>query len=95
MRRPSPKVAIFITIIVKFPIVQIVTMVLGFLIVALEYPIPILKGTAIHRSIALRVVLLIIQAAGTVLFYQVSFHTPCITSFLMRNNRVQMRHCGH
>ncbi|KAG1746300.1 ATP adenylyltransferase-domain-containing protein [Suillus occidentalis] len=68
--QPSPKVAIFITVIVKFPIVQIVTMVLGFLIVALEYPIPILKGTAIHRSIALRVVLLIIQAAGTVLFYQ-------------------------
>jgi hypothetical protein len=45
-------------------------MVLGLTIVALEYPIPVLKGTAIHRSIALRVVLLILQAAGTVLFYQ-------------------------
>ncbi|KAG2342474.1 hypothetical protein BDR05DRAFT_1060214 [Suillus weaverae] len=68
--QPSPKFAVFITIIVKFPIVQIVTMVLGFIIIALEYPIPMLKGTAIHRSIALRVVLLILQAAGTVLFYQ-------------------------
>ncbi|KAG1746134.1 hypothetical protein EDB19DRAFT_1894278 [Suillus lakei] len=68
--QPSPKVAIFITVIVKFPIVQIATMALGFTMIALEYPIPILKGTAIHRSIALRVVLLIIQAAGTVLFYQ-------------------------
>jgi len=69
-------------------------MVLGFTMVALEYPIPVLKGTAIHRSIALRVVLLIFQAAGTVLFYQVSFRTSCITSFLMQHNRVQMRHCG-
>lgn len=68
--QPSPKFAIFITVIVKFPIVQIATMALGFVMVALEYPIPILKGTAIQRSIALKVVLLIMQAAGTVLFYQ-------------------------
>lgn len=68
--QPSPKFAVFITVIVKFPIVQILTMGLGITIVALEYPIPSLKGTAIHRSIALRVVLLIMQAAGAVLFYQ-------------------------
>jgi len=68
--QPSPKFALFINVIVKYPIVQIGTMALGFTIIALEYPIPILKGTAIFRSIALRVVLLIMQAAGTVLFYQ-------------------------
>lgn len=68
--QPSPKFALFINVIVKYPIVQIGTMALGFIIIALEYPIPILKGTAIFRSIALRVVLLIMQAAGTVLFYQ-------------------------
>jgi len=68
--QPSPKFALFINVIVKYPIVQIGTMALGFTIIALEYPIPILKGTAIYRSIALRVVLLIMQAAGTVLFYQ-------------------------
>ncbi|KAG0698135.1 hypothetical protein DFH29DRAFT_113520 [Suillus ampliporus] len=68
--QPSPKFAIFISIIVKLPIVQIVTMVLGFTMIALEYPLPILKGTAIHRSIALRVVLLTMQASAAVLFYQ-------------------------
>ncbi|KAG2055228.1 hypothetical protein BDR06DRAFT_1020451 [Suillus hirtellus] len=68
--QPSPKFALFINVIVKYPIVQIGTMALGFIIIALEYPIPILKGTAIFRSITLRVVLLIMQAAGTVLFYQ-------------------------
>jgi len=70
--QPSPKFALFINVIVKYPIVQIGTMALGFTIIALEYPIPILKGTAIFRSVALRVVLLIMQAAGTVLFYRVS-----------------------
>jgi ATP adenylyltransferase len=73
LARPSPKVAIFITIIVKFPIMQIVTMVLGFVIIALEYPLPVLKGTALHRSLALRVVLLIQLSSVAVLFYQVSF----------------------
>ncbi|KAG1731503.1 uncharacterized protein EDB91DRAFT_1154310 [Suillus paluster] len=68
--QPSPKVAIFITVIVKHPIVQIATMALGFIMITLEYPLPVLKGTAIHRSIILRVVLLTIQASGTVLFYQ-------------------------
>lgn len=92
--RPSPKSALFINVIAKHPIVQIGTMALGFTIIALEYPIPILKGTAIFRSIALRVVLLIMQAAGTVLFYQVSLHTSCTASFLTQYNRVQMRHYG-
>ncbi|OAX37404.1 hypothetical protein K503DRAFT_719819 [Rhizopogon vinicolor AM-OR11-026] len=68
--QPSPKVAIFITIIVKFPLIQIITMVLGFIIIALEYPLPVLKGTALYRSIALRVVLLIQLSSVAVLFYQ-------------------------
>jgi len=68
--QPSPKVAIFITIIVKFPIIQIVTMVMGFFMIALEYPLPVLKGTALHRSLALRVVLLIQLSSAAVLFYQ-------------------------
>jgi len=71
--RPSPKVAVFITIIVKFPVIQIATMVLGFSITALEYPAPILKGTALHRSFGLRVVLLMVQAIVAALFYQVRF----------------------
>ncbi|KAG9316614.1 hypothetical protein JVU11DRAFT_2668 [Chiua virens] len=68
--QPSPKLQAFITIIVKFPVIQIVAMVLGFIMIAIEYPAPFLKASPIHRSISLRVVLLVLQASLTVLFYQ-------------------------
>ncbi|KAH0827857.1 ATP adenylyltransferase-domain-containing protein [Lanmaoa asiatica] len=68
--QPSPKVHMFIAVIIKLPIVQIVAMVLGFILIALEYPLPTVKGSRIHRSIPLRVVLLILQSFLTVLFYQ-------------------------
>lgn len=68
--QPSPKVAVFITVIVKFPVLQAITMALGLIMVTLEYPAPVLKGTAIHRSFGLRVVLLTIQASVAVFFYQ-------------------------
>ncbi|OAX37403.1 hypothetical protein K503DRAFT_850460 [Rhizopogon vinicolor AM-OR11-026] len=70
--QPSPKVAVFITIIVKLPIIQIVTMVLGFIMIALEYPLPIINGTAVHRNFSLRVVILILQGIVAALFYQLT-----------------------
>ncbi|KAG1746135.1 ATP adenylyltransferase-domain-containing protein [Suillus lakei] len=74
--QPSPKVAVFITVIVKFPVLQAITMALGLIMVTLEYPAPILKGTAIHRSFGLRVVLLTIQASVAVFFYQRLWRGP-------------------
>ncbi|KZT10674.1 uncharacterized protein LAESUDRAFT_643259 [Laetiporus sulphureus 93-53] len=68
--QPSPKVAFFITIIVKIPLVQLLSMASGFAMVAFEYPAPFLKGTAIHRSFVFRIVWLILQAFLAVLFYQ-------------------------
>ncbi|KAG6903057.1 hypothetical protein C0995_006244 [Termitomyces sp. Mi166 len=68
--QPGPNAAIFITIIVKAPIIQILSMVLGMFIVALEFPLPPLKKFAIHRSIVLRIVLLSFQAFLAILFYQ-------------------------
>jgi len=68
--QPSPKVHIFIMLIVKIPVVQILTMVSGFLLISLEYPLPMFKGTILHRSIPLRIVLLTIQSFLAVLFYQ-------------------------
>ncbi|KAF5380466.1 hypothetical protein D9615_004623 [Tricholomella constricta] len=62
--------AIFISIIVKVPVVQILTMLLGMFIIALEFPLPQLKSLAIHRSIVLRIVLLLFQTFLTILFYQ-------------------------
>jgi len=68
--QPSPNAAIFITLIVKAPVIQILTMLSGFFMIALEFPVPQLKGFAIHRSIVLRIVLLLMQAFISVLFYQ-------------------------
>ncbi|KAF4567599.1 hypothetical protein EYR40_006600 [Pleurotus pulmonarius] len=62
--------AIFVTLIIKAPIIPILSMLLGHLMLALEFPLPQLKGLAIHRSIVLRVVLLLFQTFLTVLFYQ-------------------------
>jgi len=68
--QPSPNAAIFITIIVDFPIIQSLAMVIGLFMIALEFPLPALKGTAIHRSIVLRIVMLLMQTAVSLLYYQ-------------------------
>jgi len=62
--------AIFVTVIVKAPIIQLLTMLSAFFILALEFPLPQLKGTFMHRSIVLRVVLLVMQASSAIMFYQ-------------------------
>lgn len=61
----------FITIIVKAPVLQILSALLAFTIIVLEYPAPFLKGTSIYRSLTVRVVLLIAQAFLAILYYQV------------------------
>jgi hypothetical protein len=59
--------------IVKAPVIQVIAIVLAGLIIALELPVPYLKGTKLHRTIALRVPLLLVQAFFAILFYQVNF----------------------
>jgi len=66
----SPNAAIFITLIVKAPVVQIFTMISGLFLIALEFPLPALKSFAIHRSLVLRIVALLMQAFLAILFYQ-------------------------
>lgn len=68
--QPAPNAALFIAIIVKIPVVQIMSMLLGMFLIAIEIPIRPVKGTAIHRSLVLRVVLLLFQAFLAFLFYQ-------------------------
>jgi type VI protein secretion system component VasK len=67
---------IFINIIIKAPIVQILTMLSGFAILNFELPNPLLKGTAVHRSLVLRLVLLLFQTFLAILFYQVCHWFP-------------------
>jgi hypothetical protein len=68
--QPSPNAAVFIAVIVTVPAVQLLTMALAFFMLAIEYPLPLLKHRAIQRSMVLRVVVLILQASAAVLFYQ-------------------------
>lgn len=69
--RPSPKVAVFIAIIVKIPAIQLLTMVLAAIILCIELPLPLIKPLSLYRSLVLRIVLLIFQACSSLLFYQV------------------------
>ena len=48
-------------------------MMTGLFMIALEFPLPQLKSLAIHRSIVLRIVILLFQTFLAILFYQASF----------------------
>lgn len=69
--RPAASDSLFITIIVQIPLVQILNLLIGFVLLALEYPAPFLKGSAIHRSFPIRIVLLLLQTFFAILYYQV------------------------
>ncbi|KAF9529233.1 hypothetical protein CPB83DRAFT_852908 [Crepidotus variabilis] len=68
--QPAPGAALFITLIVKAPVVPIISMVLGMAILAIELPAPMVKQLSIYRSLPLRVILLLFQVFFTILFYQ-------------------------
>lgn len=96
--RPANNVAIFITIMVKAPIVQLFSMMLAFGILALDYPAPFLKGTSVHRSFVLRVVVLLLQAFLAIMYYQVRSDTPCPSHHVLTQTycgRAQTALYGH
>jgi len=68
--QPGKSALPFVAVIVKVPIVQIFAMLTGMTLIALEFPLPPLRKTAIHRSFVVRIMLLIQQAALTILLYQ-------------------------
>jgi len=68
--QPAQQDAFFIDIIVKAPIIPAFSIVLGLIIVALEYPAPFMKGLAAQRSMVCKVVLLLFQAFFAIFFYQ-------------------------
>jgi hypothetical protein len=69
--RPAKQDAFFISIIVKAPVIPIISLLLGLVILALEYPAPFIKGTSAYRSMVIRIVLLVFQVFFAILFYQV------------------------
>jgi hypothetical protein len=69
--QPAPGAAVFITLIVKAPIIQILAMILALGLIALEFtPLPKVKELAIYRSFVVRIVLLSFQAFLCILYYQ-------------------------
>jgi len=68
--QPAKGAAIFITVIVKLPIIQVFAILIGLFMIALEFPLPQLKALSIHRSLILRTVMLVMQASLTILLYQ-------------------------
>jgi len=76
--RPSPNAAIFITLIVKVPVIQISTIALAAIILCIELPLPPIKKLSLYRSLVVRIVLLIFQAFLTILFYQVRYLTTLL-----------------
>jgi len=66
----SPNAAIFITLIVKAPIIQIFAMALAMIILCIELPLPMIKQLSLYRSLVVRLVLLLFQVFLTILFYQ-------------------------
>ena len=69
--RPANQDKIFIQVIVQVPIIQILAMIIGFIILAIELPLPPVKNLSIYRSFVVRIVLLAVQAFLTILYYQV------------------------
>jgi hypothetical protein len=69
-RRAPNGQGIFITLIVKMPVIQLLTMFTGFAMLAFELTPPA-KLLAVGRSFVPRVVLLLFQTFFAILFYQV------------------------
>lgn len=70
--RPSVGATPFVAVIVKIPLLQIVAMTLGFFILALEWPLPLMKKLPIYRNLVVRIVILFFQMFINILYYQVS-----------------------
>lgn len=68
--QPNPRISVFITLIVGIPVIQIMTIAIGLVIIALEWPFAPITRIAFHRSIPVRIILLIFQAVLAALLYQ-------------------------
>jgi hypothetical protein len=66
---PAPGDALFVNIIVKAPVVQILAIIFGVTHLVIEL-VPYVQKMSIYRSLPLKVVTLVLQAFLSCLFYQ-------------------------
>ncbi|GAA5822599.1 hypothetical protein JCM10212_000328 [Sporobolomyces blumeae] len=67
---PSPRVDFFLKAVVNFPVFQIVNVILSLATILLEWPVPGLAGTPLHRSFSLRIVLYSVSSILPLIVYQ-------------------------
>ncbi|WVQ84449.1 hypothetical protein IAT38_006601 [Cryptococcus sp. DSM 104549] len=67
---PGANTAPLVKLVVDIPLLQSFTLVLSLMALALEMPLPFIKGTAIHRSLILRVVMYFITGFIGIMIYQ-------------------------
>jgi len=58
-------------------------MILGFFILALEWPLPLMKKLPIYRNLVVRIVILFFQVFINILYYQVSGRNDLLSSKLI------------
>jgi len=68
--QPSKAALPFVDVIVKVPIIQIFAMLTGITLILFELPNSPFRKSSLHRSFLVRVMLLVQQAALTILLYQ-------------------------
>ncbi|KZV82970.1 hypothetical protein EXIGLDRAFT_569608, partial [Exidia glandulosa HHB12029] len=68
--QPSAAIIPLTNVIVKVPIIQIITLIIALSMLALELPAPGLKNFSIQRTWVPRIVFLLIQATMAALYYQ-------------------------
>jgi len=68
--QPARSASLFVSVIVKAPVLQILVMLVAFGTLAIELPAPFIKGTAIHRSWVVRIVTLVSQSFLGLFLYQ-------------------------
>ncbi|KAI6134524.1 ATP adenylyltransferase-domain-containing protein [Pisolithus croceorrhizus] len=68
--QPNPRISVFITLIVRVPVIQTMTITFGLVIIALEWPLVTVDRIPFHRLIPIKILLLILQAAIAALLYQ-------------------------
>ncbi|RSH93164.1 hypothetical protein EHS25_007517 [Saitozyma podzolica] len=67
---PGSNTAPLVFITTTIPLLQIFSLLLSIVALALEWPLPMLRRTAIHRSLTLRVVLYFLTAFVGIMVYQ-------------------------
>ena len=84
INRPAKQDAIFVSLIVTMPVIQIFAMIFGITHIVLEY-LPAIRKMSIYRSFALRIVTYSLQTFLSILHYQASLcylrFTPSLTCY--------------